>query len=167
MKISKLGLRLFFHRIRFYGGEGKIINTKILPEKPVPSSLAALHRMQAVKHRDTAPEIALRSLLHKSGLRFRVNVKLVSAVNTRADIVFKSRKIAIFIDGCFWHGCPKHGTKAKANAEFWNAKIKNNQERDKKVTKELRKYGWKVIRVWEHEVTERACDKIIKFINNE
>lgn len=132
--------------------------------RPVPSSEAALKRMKAAKPRDTAPEKALRSALHSKGLRFRVDVKPIRGFNRKADIVFLSAKVAIFVDGCFWHGCPIHGTQAKANAEFWSQKIKQNQERDTDTTRQLKAAGWRVIRVWEHEDPEKASQKIYDIV---
>jgi len=139
-----------------------VINNKIA--KPAPSSEAALKRMKAAKPKDTAPEKALRSALHRKGLRFRIDEKTVKDLNRKADIVFRSAKVAVFVDGCFWHGCPIHGTQAKANAEFWSFKIRQNQERDVDTTKRLEEAGWKVIRVWEHENPEKASEKIYKII---
>jgi len=130
--------------------------------KPAPSSEAALKRMKAAKPRDTAPEKALRSELYKKGLRYRIDIKPVKELNRRADIIFRTAKLAIFVDGCFWHGCPKHGTQAKANAEFWRNKIRRNQARDVETNQLLKKAGWKVIRVWEHEHQEKAAQKILK-----
>lgn len=132
--------------------------------KPSPSSKAALNRMKAAKPRDTAPEKALRSALHKKGLRFRVDQKPIRELNRKADIVFRSTKVAVFVDGCFWHGCPIHGTQSKANAEFWRNKIKQNQLRDVDTNEKLEKAGWKVIRVWEHENPEKAAEKILKIV---
>ncbi len=132
--------------------------------KPSPSSDAALRRMQAAKPRDTAPEKALRSALHRRGLRYRIDTKPLKELNRRADIIFRSAKVAIFVDGCFWHGCPIHGTQAKTNAEFWSFKIKQNQERDEDTTKRLEEAGWEVIRVWEHENPEKASEKIYRII---
>lgn len=143
--------------------EKDITSTALI--KPAPSSRAALARMKAAKPRDTAPEKALRSALHKKGLRFRIDQKPIKELNRKADIVFRSAKVAIFVDGCFWHGCPIHGTQAKANAEFWKNKIKRNQERDLETNRLLKKAGWKVIRVWEHENSEKASRKINKVIN--
>lgn len=133
-------------------------------KRPVPSSVAALARMKAAKPRDTLPEKALRSELHKRGLRYRVDARPIERLNRRADIVFRSVKVAIFVDGCFWHGCPLHGTQANANAEFWKNKIKRNQERDAETNLLLKKAGWKVIRVWEHESPVKARAKIQKTI---
>jgi len=133
-------------------------------KNPTPSSKAALNRMKAAKPRDTAPEKALRSELHKKGLHYRIDAKPVKELNRRADIVFRSAKVAVFVDGCFWHGCPIHGTQAKANAEFWKNKIKQNQIRDANTNQILKKAGWKVIRVWEHESPEKASRKIYSII---
>jgi DNA mismatch endonuclease (patch repair protein) len=133
-------------------------------KNPKPSSSAALNRMKAAKPRDTAPEKALRSELYKKGLRYRVDVRPIKELNRRADIVFQSAKVAIFVDGCFWHGCPKHGTQAKANAEFWKNKIKQNQIRDMETNQLLKKAGWKVIRVWEHEDSAKMSERIYKII---
>lgn len=131
---------------------------------PAPSSEAALARMKAAKPKDTAPEKALRSELHKKGLRYRIDVKSIKELNRRADIVFRSAKVAVFVDGCFWHGCPIHGTQAKANAKFWKYKIEQNQARDLDTNKQLKKVGWRVIRVWEHENPEKASEKICNIV---
>lgn len=120
--------------------------------------------MKAAKPRDTAPEKALRSALHKKGLRFRIDQKPITKLNRRADIIFRFAKVAVFVDGCFWHGCPIHGTQAKANAEFWRNKITRNQERDLETNQLLKNAGWKVIRVWEHENPEKVAEKIYKII---
>ena len=132
---------------------------------PIPSSKAALNRMKAAKPKDTAPEKALRSELYKLGLHYRIDVRPVKELNRRADIVFRSAKVAVFVDGCFWHGCSKHGTQAKANAEFWRNKIERNKERDEETNRLLKKAGWKVVRVWEHQNMKNAALKIKKIIN--
>ena len=132
--------------------------------KPIPSSEAALKRMQAAKPKDTAPEMAIRSALHRRGLYYCVDAKPLKELNRRADIIFRPARVAIFVDGCFWHGCPIHGTQARANAEFWRLKIKRNQERDKDTNKQLENAGWKVIRVWEHEDPEKASEKIYNIV---
>ena len=120
--------------------------------------------MQAAKPKDTAPEKALRSALHRIGLRFRIDVKPLKELNRRADIVFRSAMVAVFVDGCFWHGCPLHGTQAKANADFWREKIKRNRERDTDTTMRLEEAGWTVIRIWEHEDPDEAVEKIYKIL---
>lgn len=144
------------------GESTKEIKNKI--RKPKPSSEAALKRMKAAKPRDTAAEKALRSALHKKGLRFRIDGKPIKALNRKADIVFRPAKVAVFVDGCFWHGCPIHGTQAKENAEFWAKKIKQNQERDKDTVIQLQAVGWRVIRVWEHEDPEKTAQEIYDIV---
>lgn len=139
-------------------------DSAVLVRSPLPSSNAALARMQASKPRDTAPEKALRSELFKKGLRFHIDAKPIREFNRKSDIIFRTAKVAVFVDGCFWHGCPIHGTQAKANAEFWRNKIKQNQLRDLDTNKKLKKAGWKVIRVWEHENPEKAAEKILKIV---
>lgn len=131
---------------------------------PSPSSEAALERMKAAKPRDTAPEKALRSVLHRKGLRFRIDQKPIKDLNRRADVVFRTVRVAVFVDGCFWHGCPIHGMQSKANAEFWSQKIKQNQERDIDTTNKLKAAGWRVVRVWEHEDPEKASQRIYNII---
>ncbi|MFH2103551.1 MAG: very short patch repair endonuclease [Chloroflexota bacterium] len=120
--------------------------------------------MQAAKPKDTAPEKAIRSAIHRRGLRYRVDAKPLRDLNRRADIIFRSVKVVVFVDGCFWHGCPIHGTLAKANAEFWRVKIKRNQERDIDTMRLLENAGWKVIRVWEHDDPEEASEKIYDIV---
>jgi len=133
-------------------------------KNPKPSSNAAIKRMKAAKPKDTAPEKALRSALHKKGLRFRIDVKPIKKLNRKADILFRPSRVAVFVDGCFWHGCPIHGTQAKANAEFWAQKIKKNKKRDKDTVIRLKRAGWKVIRVWEHENPEEIAQEIYNII---
>ena len=107
--------------------------------------------MSRIRGRDTKPERILRSLLWHKGLRFRKNYKNLPG---RPDIVFIKPKVAVFIDGCFWHRCPTHYQPPAANAEFWEKKIAGNVKRDREVDKLLKTEGWNVIRVWEHEVRE-------------
>jgi DNA mismatch endonuclease, patch repair protein len=118
---------------------------------PAPSSQAARKRMEVTKQRDTAPEIALRSALFRLGLRYRVNVQPIRELHRRADIVFPRAKVAIYVQGCFWHGCPVHATWPKANAQFWREKIEANQRRDADTCQRLIEAGWLPIQVWEHE----------------
>ncbi|MGQ4414663.1 very short patch repair endonuclease [Streptomyces sp. SAS_269] len=101
--------------------------------------------------RDTTPEIAVRRLLHASGLRYRVNVPVPGMPRRTIDIVFGKYKIAIFMDGCFWHGCPEHATHPKANSEWWRQKLDRNMGRDIETTEHLTAAGWTVLRFWEHE----------------
>jgi DNA mismatch endonuclease, patch repair protein len=108
--------------------------------------------MRANPRRDTSPEVILRSHLHRAGLRFRKDLQLrVGASFTRPDIVFPRQRLAVFIDGCFWHGCPRHGTTPKHNAWYWRPKLAANRARDLTRTAQLRRGGWIVRRYWEHE----------------
>lgn len=117
--------------------------------------------MQANKGRDTKPEIALRSELHRRGLRFRKDLRFeLGGVRLRPDIVFTRTKVAVFVDGCFWHSCPDHRTSPKANAEFWSAKLTQNQLRDQRQDQALREAGWTVVRIWEHVPVPEAADLI-------
>jgi len=115
--------------------------------------------MKSQRQRDTAAEIALRSLLHRRGLRFRVHYVLPN-LRRRADIAFPRRRLAVFVDGCFWHGCPQHGTWPKENADWWREKIEANRRRDADTDARLKEQGWSVVRVWEHEAPESAAQTI-------
>jgi DNA mismatch endonuclease, patch repair protein len=128
--------------------------------RPLPSSPAVRDQMSRLGQRDTTPELALRSELHRRGLRFRVDRAPVPGIRTRADIVFPREKVAVYVDGCFWHGCPDHGTMPKANAAFWGPKLARNKERDDEIDQALSQQGWTVIRVWEHEDPVAAADRV-------
>lgn len=134
------------------------------PGVPPPSSEAALGRMRAARRRDTRPELELRSELHRFGLRFRVHRGIVPGVRRQADIVFGPARVAVFVDGCFWHSCPLHATRAKANAAFWRAKLAENCRRDRDTDARLRTAGWRVIRVWEHENARAAARRIARAV---
>lgn len=118
--------------------------------------------MRGNRRVDTSPERLVRSLLHRRGLRFRKNAALtVDGVRVTADIVFPSKRIAVFIDGCFWHGCPEHGRRPKANPAYWNAKLARNVERDARNTALLVAAGWTVLRHWEHEPPDEVAVSIV------
>jgi DNA mismatch endonuclease (patch repair protein) len=138
------------------------------PEPPPPpaSSEAARKRMKSVRQRDTTPEIALRSAIHRKGLRFRIDVSLIEGLRRRADVAFHSARVAVFVDGCFWHGCPIHGTWPKSNAEFWREKIERNRQRDADTDHRLEETGWLVIRVWEHEDPSEAAENICQVVRD-
>jgi DNA mismatch endonuclease (patch repair protein) len=116
--------------------------------------------MQVTPRRDTPSELALRSELHRRGLRFRVDVAVLRGSRRRADIVFPRARVAVFCDGCFWHGCPQHATWPKANAQWWKEKIEKNRERDHNTNELLGNAGWLPIRVWEHEDVGEAADRV-------
>jgi len=115
------------------------------------------YNMSRIRGKDTGPELLLRKSLWDMGFRYRVHYKLPG----RPDIVFVSKKIAIFVDGCFWHGCPEHGVRPKTNSSFWNSKIQGTISRDKKNQQQLKNEGWMVLRFWEHEI-ERDLDKVLR-----
>jgi DNA mismatch endonuclease (patch repair protein) len=129
-------------------------------KKPAASSFAILKRMKNQKQRDTIPEKTLRSLLHRMGFRFRIDIQPIKQTRSRADIVFSKIKVALFVDGCFWHSCPLHGTLPKSNTEWWRAKLDANTMRDRKTNETLENAGWKVIRIWEHEEPAEAAKRI-------
>lgn len=118
--------------------------------------------MQANKSRDTQPEMAVRRLVHAAGLRYRVGAQPVPGLRRRADLVFTKQSIAVFIDGCFWHGCPNHGTRSfKTNTEYWSGKIARNRSRDAATTATLTEAGWCVLRFWEHESPVEVAAQIV------
>lgn len=121
-------------------------------------------RMQRQRRRDTKPEVNLRSLLHKRGLRFRVDISPMVSLRRRADIVFTRARVAIFVDGCFWHSCPLHGTVPKSNKEFWKDKLDTNRRRDQDTDARLAQAGWVSIHVWEHEDPSDRVEEIAAVI---
>lgn len=123
------------------------------------------YNMSMVKCRDTGLEVSFRKMLFASGVRgYRIHYKLPG----KPDIVFPKQKLAVFVDGCFWHKCPKCFKSPESNKTFWRVKIDGNAERDKKVTAALRKSGWKVTRIWQHEIKKdinKSYQKVIKLLN--
>ncbi|MBB4979242.1 DNA mismatch endonuclease (patch repair protein) [Streptomyces sp. SFB5A] len=126
----------------------------------VPSSPAVSARMSRQASKDTAAELAVRRLLHAAGLRYRVEFPVPGMVRRRIDVAFTSVKVAVMIDGCFWHGCPEHATQPKANAEWWRQKLDRNMARDRETTEHLTASGWEVLRFWEHEAPEEVALRI-------
>jgi DNA mismatch endonuclease (patch repair protein) len=118
--------------------------------------------MRANRGRDTAPEMALRSALHRAGRRYRVHypLRITPARALRPDIVFPRLRVAVYVDGCFWHGCPQHWRAPRANREYWEHKIARNQARDAAATAALLGAGWVVVRVWEHESPATALARV-------
>ncbi|AOD24240.1 very short patch repair endonuclease [Rhodococcus sp. p52] len=108
-------------------------------------------RMSRQRRRDTVPEVALRKELHRRGRRFFVDRAPLPGMRRRADLVFPRRRVAVYVDGCFWHSCPQHATFPKNNAEWWAAKLAANVQRDRDTDARLQAAGWTVVRVWEHE----------------
>lgn len=120
--------------------------------------------MKRVGRRDTKPERYLRSILHRRGLRFRVDYRPLADSRTRADIALVRHRIAIFVDGCFWHGCPLHGTMSKTNSAWWRDKLRRNRQRDRVATKKLKREGWTVVRFWEHHDAAMCADVISELV---
>ncbi len=116
--------------------------------------------MQANRRRDTKPELAIRRILHARGLRYRTDIRPDRSIRRHADIVFTKAKIAVFVDGCFWHGCPEHFIPPKANADYWAQKIEGNQKRDANTNDVLKAAGWTVLRFWEHDDPASSADRI-------
>ena len=107
--------------------------------------------MQAIRSRDTKPEWLIRRLVHASGLRYRVAAKPLPDLRRTADLVFRPAKVAVFVDGCYWHGCPEHYVPPKTNPGYWSDKVARNMARDRDTDKRLADAGWTVLRFWEHE----------------
>jgi len=116
------------------------------------------------KRRDTAAELGLRRELFRRGLRYRVDYRVTG--RRRVDVAFTRRKVAVFVDGCFWHRCPIHGTLPKANGNWWRSKLEANERRDRLTDAELVSLGWLVIRVWEHEDPAEAADRIERAVRS-
>ncbi|MDN2495880.1 very short patch repair endonuclease [Nocardia nova] len=116
--------------------------------------------MRGNRRRDTRPELALRECLWARGLRYRVDARPVPQLRRRADIVFVGPRVAVFVDGCYWHGCPEHHRPARKNAKFWESKIAGNRARDAETDDRLSEAGWAVIRIWEHEDPAVAATRV-------
>lgn len=112
-------------------------------------SLSRSETMSRIRGRDTSPERVLRSALWRAGLRFRLHLQ---TPHGRPDVVFPKSKVAVFLDGCFWHGCPEHYVRPRTRGEFWSSKLQENVERDRRQTRLLEEEGWRVCRFWEHEI---------------
>jgi DNA mismatch endonuclease (patch repair protein) len=131
-----------------------------------PSSHEASLRLARVRQKDTDVELALRKELHAKGLRYRLHVPLLTKPRRVADIVFSSAKVAVFVDGCFWHGCPEHASWPKSNAQFWREKIEANRARDADTDQRLQASGWQVVRVWAHESAPQAAKRIEEIVRS-
>ncbi len=120
--------------------------------------------MRGNRSRDTSPEMAARRALHAMGLRYRMNARPLPELRRTADIVFRPAKVAVFIDGCFWHGCPEHYREPASNIEYWWPKIARNRERDAETMAALVAAGWLVLRFWEHDLYTLAVETIAKVV---
>lgn len=131
---------------------------------PLASSEEARRRMLATAQRDTAAELALRVALEPYGLTYEVDSSPLGGIRRRADLVFEPERVAVYVDGCFWHACPVHATWPKQNAEWWREKIEANRRRDADTDRQLAEAGWTVVRVWEHEAPVAAAGKIAHIV---
>ena len=135
------------------------------PERVAPSDASVSRRYAALARCDTSPEMELRRVLWHAGLRYRVQYKVPGLPRRKVDIAFPGRKIAVQVDGCFWHGCPEHGRAPRRNSEWWQWKIARNQARDRDTDHRLTDLGWTVIHVWEHEDPADAARRVAKAAN--
>ena len=120
--------------------------------------------MRVTRRRDTAAEMRVRRLLHARGIRYRIDREILPGTRRRADILFVNERVAVFVDGCFWHSCPIHRTQPKANAEWWAAKLAANRQRDAQTNRRLRRANWYVMRIWEHEAPAVAAARIANVV---
>ena len=133
-------------------------------DRPPASSPGVAARMSRARRRDTAPEVAIRREAHRRGLRYRVDTPVVGLPRRRPDMVFTRQRVAVFVDGCFWHSCPVHATVPKSNRDWWVAKLERNVVRDRETDDLLRVLGWTVLRFWEHEDPIAAVDVIERVV---
>lgn len=132
----------------------------------IPSSELASRRMRLTGQRDTSAEMRIRRRLHGMGFRYRVDFPVLKRPRRRADLAFTRVQVAVFVDGCFWHGCPEHGTWPKSNVEFWREKIETNRRRDLDTNERLKAAGWEVVRVWEHEDPDEVVERIAELVRS-
>jgi DNA mismatch endonuclease, patch repair protein len=131
------------------------------------TSPATRKAMQANRRRDTAPEMAIRRLVHARGLRYRVDARPLPSARHTADMIFTRAQVAVFIDGCWWHGCAEHYRPPASNITYWSGKVARNQERDRLADQALSAAGWTVVRIWEHEAPESAALRIEAVVRSE
>lgn len=122
--------------------------------------------MQAIRSRDTKPEHLIRRLVHAQGLRYRVAARPLPELRRTADLVFRPAKVAVFVDGCYWHGCPEHYVAPRTNPGYWSDKVARNVARDRDTDKRLTEAGWLVLRFWEHEPSDACSHKIVQAVTS-
>ena len=133
-----------------------------VPDYPKPLNAGRSANMRANRRKDTKPELALRQALHRQGFRYRKDFRLdLDGARVRPDIAFTARRVAVFVDGCFWHCCPEHGSQPANNTWYWGPKLARNVERDRTADAALVAAGWSVVRVWEHESVEGAVGAVV------
>jgi DNA mismatch endonuclease, patch repair protein len=135
------------------------------------SSPTTRRSMQSNRARDTGPEVEFRSALHRAGLRFFTHRRPFLSLRCTVDVVFPRARVAVFVDGCFWHCCPRHGSTPRSNSAYWLPKLARNVARDLEVRNALRRGGWTVLRVWEHELKgpllQRSVRRIVRAIRRQ
>lgn len=129
------------------------------------SSAARRRNMQAIRSRDTKPERLIRRLVHAQGLRYRVAARPLADLRRTADMVFRPAKVAVFIDGCYWHGCPEHYVSPRTNPGYWSDKVAGNIARDRDTDRRLAEAGWTVLRFWEHQSPDDCALFIANTVN--
>ncbi|MHC6627470.1 very short patch repair endonuclease [Streptomyces globosus] len=148
--------------------EKGLVGVRPVPQGSWASSDAVRASMRGNRGKDTGPELRLRSLVHREGLRYRVSAQPLPDLRRTADLVFTKARVAVFVDGCFWHGCPEHHRPAKTrNPEFWRDKIEVNRSRDEETNRRLSEAGWTVIRIWEHEDPVDAAQRVIALVRGQ
>lgn len=139
-----------------------------MPDEPLePPSAVVRARMQTQRRVDTKPELELRRLLHARGLRYRVAYPVPGAPRRTIDIAFPGKRVAVFVDGCYWHRCPEHHIPAKNNAGWWAEKLQTNVERDRETDRLLREAGWTVLRAWEHEDMPLVSEQTLALVRRD
>ncbi|WP_093278937.1 very short patch repair endonuclease [Saccharopolyspora shandongensis] len=139
---------------------------RTLPDGSWASSAGRRRNMQAIRNRDTTPERLIRRLVHARGLRYRVCARPLPDLRRTADMVFRPSRVAVFIDGCYWHGCPEHYKAPKLNPGYWSDKVARNIARDRDTDQALTEAGWLVLRFWEHEPPEHCVHQIVKRVTS-
>jgi DNA mismatch endonuclease (patch repair protein) len=137
------------------GGNVTDVTLDVKTCRPLPKSDAVSGQLSRMPRHSTQPELALRRALHAAGVRFTVNRKDLPG---RPDLVLSRARLAVFVDGCFWHSCPEHGVMPKNNGEWWRAKLAGNVERDRRKDRELEELGWTVLHFWEHQPPNLISD---------
>jgi DNA mismatch endonuclease (patch repair protein) len=137
-----------------------------LPVPPVPSSPGVTARMSRQARAGTRPEMALRRLLHAHGLRYRVGWPVPGLRRRTIDVAFTRARVAVYVHGCFWHGCPQHGTSPQANSAWWRDKLERNQRRDESTRNHLERLGWVTVEIWEHEPPEAALRRVLEVLSS-
>ena len=138
-----------------------------MPEPSWATSDATRRSMQGNRGRDTGPELAVRSAVHSRGLRYRVNTRPLPELRRTADLVFSRPRVAVFVDGCWWHGCEEHYSAPRANSDYWNRKVESNRRRDADTNSRLQEAGWIVLRFWEHDDPEQVATQVEEVVRSQ